>query len=117
MVTEKLITVEVVFALPDRQALLALKVAEGARVQEVIERSGILGRFPEIDLDKNDVGIWSRACKLSDKVRDGDRIEIYRPLLADPKEARRRRAERAKEEGRADKTTGGRPNPLRAKDD
>ncbi len=113
--TDRLITVEVAFALPDKQAVLPLKVTEGALVKEVVERSGILTRFPEIDLDKNDVGIWSRTCKLSDKVREGDRIEIYRPLLADPKEARRRRAERAKEEGRADKTTGGRPNPLRGK--
>ncbi|WP_050658447.1 RnfH family protein [Gallaecimonas pentaromativorans] len=113
-VTERLLNVEVAYAEPERQALIALKVVEGATVQEVIERSGILGRFSDLDLAKNDVGIWSRSCKLSDKVREGDRVEIYRPLTADPKDIRRRRAEKAKEEGRADKTTGGRPNPLRA---
>ncbi|MED5526558.1 MAG: RnfH family protein [Pseudomonadota bacterium] len=112
--TERLLNVEVAYAEPERQALIALKVVEGATVQEVIERSGILGRFSDLDLAKNDVGIWSRSCKLSDKVREGDRVEIYRPLTADPKDIRRRRAEKAKEEGRADKTTGGRPNPLRA---
>ena len=64
--------------------------------------------YPEIDLAVNAVGIWNRAAKLTDTVIDLDRIEIYRPLLADPKEVRKRRAEKAKEEGRADKVTGGR---------
>ncbi|WP_115719424.1 RnfH family protein [Gallaecimonas mangrovi] len=114
--SERLLSVEVAYARPDNQALIALKVIDGATVQEVIERSGIQGRFSEIDLSKNDVGIWSRSCKLTDKVREGDRVEIYRALTADPKDIRRRRAEKAKEEGRANKTTGGRPNPLRSGD-
>ncbi|WKE66556.1 RnfH family protein [Gallaecimonas kandeliae] len=114
--TERLLSVEVAYALPDRQALIALKVVEGATVRDAIERSGMLERFKDISLDSNDVGIWSRSCKLADKVREGDRVEIYRALTADPKDIRRRRAEKAKEEGRADQTTGGRPNPLRAKD-
>ena len=69
--------------------------------------------FPEIDLAVHKVGIWNRAAKLKDEVQDLDRIEIYRPLIADPKEVRKRRAEKAKLEGRADKVTGGRVNPLR----
>ncbi|BDX06028.1 RnfH family protein [Planctobacterium marinum] len=100
--------VEVVFALPEKQTLLDLMVVEGSTVESVIKQSGMLERYPEIDLTKNAVGIWNRTCKLQDETRDGDRIEIYRPLIADPKEARRRRAEKAKEEGRADKVTGGR---------
>ena len=100
--------VEVVFALPEKQTLLNLMVVEGATVEAVILQSGMLERYPEIDLSENAVGIWNRTCKLQDVIRDGDRIEIYRPLIADPKEARRRRAEKAKEEGRADKVTGGR---------
>ena len=68
--------------------------------------------YPEIDLAVNTVGIWNRAAKLTDTVIDLDRIEIYRPLLADPKEVRKRRAEKAKEEGRANKITGGRVKPL-----
>ena len=63
----------------------------------------------------NKVGIWNRTAKLTDTVKDLDRIEIYRPLIADPKEVRKRRAEKAKEEGRADKVTGGRVDPRRAK--
>ena len=75
----------------------------------------MLEQFPEIDLKATKVGIWSRVVKLRDRLTDGDRIEIYRPLIADPKEIRKRRAEKAKEEGRADKITGGKVNPLKAK--
>lgn len=103
------IKIEVVFALPDKQTLLELSVAGGSNVKEAIIESGMMARYPEIDLDVNAVGIWNRTCKLTDSLRDGDRIEIYRPLIADPKDVRRRRAEKAKEEGRADKVTGGRP--------
>jgi uncharacterized protein len=103
------IAVEVAYALPERQSLLSLSVSPESTVREVIERSGILKTHNDIDLSKNKVGIWSRTVRLEERVRDGDRIEIYRPLIADPKDMRRRRAEKAKEEGRADKTTGGRP--------
>ncbi|WP_018694061.1 RnfH family protein [Algicola sagamiensis] len=108
-----LITIEVVFALPEKQTLLKLEVEENATVEQAITASGILEHYPEIDLSQNSVGIWNRVAKLTDTLRDQDRIEIYRPLIADPKEARRRRAEKAKEEGRADKVTGGRPSRLR----
>lgn len=110
-----LIQVEVVYALPAKQTMLTLRVIPDASVREVIEQSGILRQFPEIDLEQNAVGIFSRQVKLEQKVQNGDRIEIYRPLLADPKEIRRRRAEQAKEEGRADKVTGGRPDPKRTR--
>ncbi|RVU33250.1 RnfH family protein [Rheinheimera riviphila] len=103
------LSVEVAFALPERQSLLSLSVPLGVTVQQAIELSGILTSHPEIKLDVNKVGIWSRTVKLDELVKNGDRIEIYRPLIADPKDMRRRRAEKAKEEGRADKTTGGRP--------
>jgi hypothetical protein len=103
------VAVEVAFALPERQSLLSLSVPAGSTVQQVIEISGILTSYPEIKLDVNKVGIWSRTVKLDELVKNGDRIEIYRALIADPKDMRRRRAEKAKEEGRADKTTGGRP--------
>lgn len=107
--TDQQLSVEVAFALPDKQLLLHLVVEQGSSVEQTIHASGILKRFPEIDLGKLKVGIWNRTCKLTDMPKDGDRIEIYRPLIADPKEVRRLRAERAKNEGRADKVTGGRP--------
>lgn len=109
-----MITIEVAFALPKKQTIIEVAVAENTTVQEAIESSGILTEYPEIDLKKNKAGIWGRVVKMRDTLRDGDRIEIYRPLIADPKEIRKRRAEKAKEEGRADKVTGGRPNPLKA---
>lgn len=114
----EMIQVEVVYGTPTRQELLSIDVKAGSTVEEVVLESGIIESFPEIDLKVNGVGIWNRIVKLKDEVKDFDRIEIYRPLLADPKEVRKRRAEKAKAEGRADKVTGGRVNPLRGgKDD
>ncbi len=107
------IIVEVAYAKPERQSLLTLAVARQSSVEQVIVRSGMLQQFPEIDLSTLKVGIWSRPVKLTEQVKHGDRIEIYRPLIADPKDLRRRRAEKAKEEGRADKTTGGRPHEVK----
>jgi len=109
------IQVEVVYGLAHKQKLLSLPVNVGVTVEQVIIESGILTLFTEIDLTENKVGIWNKAVKLSQRVEDLDRIEIYRPLIADPKEVRKRRAEKAKLEGRADKTTGGRVNPLAKK--
>lgn len=105
----ELINIEVAFALPNRQTLLSIQVPVDVTVAQAIELSGILRSYPMIDLAVNKVGIWSRPVKLTDKVSSGDRIEIYRPLIADPKDMRRRRAEKAKDEGRADHVTGGRP--------
>jgi len=78
--------------LPDRYYLKSFKVDEGTMIQTAILQSGILQQFTEIDLRENKVGIYSRPAKLTDQLKDGDRIEIYRPLLADPKEIRRKRA-------------------------
>jgi len=74
--------------------VIPLQVEAGTTVAEAIRRSGILQRCPGIDLDKHRMGIFSRAAAPDDKVADGDRIEIYRALRADPKELRRRRAAR-----------------------
>ena len=116
MPDDKKIQIEVVYGLAHKQKLLSLSVSEGITVEHAIVESGMASLFPEIDLAVNKVGIWNKAAKLTELVQDLDRIEIYRPLIADPKEVRKRRAEKAKLEGRADKTTGGRVNPLSKKD-
>lgn len=89
------IAVEVVYALPEKQYLYTVNVEEGATVEDAIKASGILELRSDINLASNKVGVFSRPVKLGDEVHSGDRIEIYRPLLADPKELRRQRAERA----------------------
>jgi putative ubiquitin-RnfH superfamily antitoxin RatB of RatAB toxin-antitoxin module len=109
------LAIEVVYGTPTRQEIINCVVAIDTTIEQAILSSGIIEEFPEIDLAVNNVGIWNRAAKLTDKVKDLDRIEVYRPLLADPKEVRKRRAEKAKEEGRADKVTGGRVDPRRSK--
>ena len=78
--TDKQIRLEVTYALPDKQALLEVVVEQGSTVEQAIRASGMLRRFPEIDLEKNKVGIWYRTCKLDDEPKEGDRIAIYRPL-------------------------------------
>ncbi|EGA64519.1 RnfH family protein [Vibrio brasiliensis] len=108
-----MIHVEVVYALPQEQRVFTLVVNKTMTVEEIIVQSGVLELYPEIDLKKNKVGVFSRNVKLDATVHDKDRIEIYRPLLADPKEIRRKRAEQAKAAGNADPVTGGKKNPLR----
>ena len=93
------IHVEVAYALRERQALVAVEVEEDATIEEAIQRSGILEAFPEIDLQRAKVGIFGRPVTLDERMRDGDRVEIYRPLIADPKEVRRKRAQRAPARG------------------
>lgn len=90
------IRVEVVYALPERQMLSSVDLPEGASVEAAIRASGVLEAFPDIDLAANKVGIFSRLVTLGEIVRDRDRIELYRPLIADPKEVRRKRAEAGK---------------------
>jgi putative ubiquitin-RnfH superfamily antitoxin RatB of RatAB toxin-antitoxin module len=90
------IRVEVVYALPERQYLRTVKLEEGSTVEQAIVASGLLELRKDIDLKSNKVGVYSRPVKLADTVSDGDRIEIYRPLIADPKELRRQRAEKSK---------------------
>jgi putative ubiquitin-RnfH superfamily antitoxin RatB of RatAB toxin-antitoxin module len=104
------IHVEVIYALPAQQPLLKVRLAEGATVEDAIRASGVLEDFPEIDLAKNKVGIFSKLVKLDEKVRDRDRVEIYRPLIADPKEVRRKRAE----EGKVTRKGGGDAVPEKA---
>lgn len=96
----KLIDIEVVYALPDRQKLLSLPVPEGSSIETCINLSGISKHFSEIVPSTAQVGIFSVPQKLSTIVKAGDRIEIYRPLIADPKEMRKIRAAKlAKKKG------------------
>ena len=86
------IHVEVVYALPARQEVIAVTLRDGATVEQAIQASGLPARYPEIDLTQNKVGIYAKLCKLDATLRDKDRVEIYRPLIADPKEVRKQRA-------------------------
>ena len=95
MVLNELIKVEVAYALPDKQYLLTVLVAPGSTIAAAIECSGILTTVPAIDLTKQKVGVFSKPRLLTDKVEGGDRIEIYRPLIVDPKEARRVKAKKS----------------------
>lgn len=79
------IRVEVVYALPERQYLRKVKLAEGSSVEQAIQASGLLELRRDIDLKSNKIGIYSRPAKLGDTLNDGDRVEIYRPLIADRK--------------------------------
>lgn len=91
---ENVITIEVAYAEPSKQKIIALKVYEGITAQQAVERSGIVRFFPQLDLSQADYGIFSNACKPDTVLRAGDRVEIYRPLLCNPKEMRRQRAKR-----------------------
>ncbi len=86
--------IEVVYAKSDRQMRINLQVASGTTVKQAIEASGLLQQWPEINLMQLKVGIYSQLCDLGQIVEESDRIEIYRPLVFDPKEARRQRAAR-----------------------
>ncbi|WP_303785581.1 RnfH family protein [Azovibrio restrictus] len=90
------IAVEVIYALPDRQDLVRLVLPSGSTLQQALEASGLLQKHPEIDLKKNKFGIFSKLSKLDTVLRDRDRVEIYRPLIADPKEVRKQRAAEGK---------------------
>lgn len=87
-----MIEVEVVYGVPTKQVLLSLPVPAGSTIEECIKLSSITKHFPEIIVNEAKVGIFSRPEKLSTIVKEGDRIEIYRPLIADPKEMRKIRA-------------------------
>lgn len=90
------INIEVAFALPQEQIVISQTVAAGATVGEVLANSPIQAQLPEgVQIADGKVGIFGKAVKLSQVLRDGDRIELYRPLLNDPKEARRRKAAEA----------------------
>ncbi len=98
------VQVEVVYALPQRQELVHVRLPEGATVRQAVEASGLLEKYPDIELDgRNKLGIYAKLAKADTVVRDRDRIEIYRPLIADPKAVRKKRAD----EGKVMKKGGG----------
>lgn len=86
------IPVEVAFALPGKQTILKVQVAEGTTAEQAILASGILEKFPEINLAQNKIGIFGKLSKPDTVLRERDRVEIYRALIADPKEVRKQRA-------------------------
>src|SRR3990172_396523 len=88
-------TVEVAYARPDVQVIIPVQVAAGASVEDAIRHSGILDSFAEIDLNLNKVSVFGKLSKLTNPLRPGDRVEINRPLIADPKQVRKQRAEQA----------------------
>lgn len=102
MAEQNLISIEVAYALPEEQLILSLEVTPDTKVEEAIKRSGMLERYPQIDLDNDKVGIFGKICKLDASLHHKDRIEIYRGLIADPKESRRQKAEMEKKKKQAD---------------
>jgi len=91
---ENKLEVEIIYASADEQAIVSIQVVEGCSVKTAIEQSGILEQFLEIDFTVNKIGIFSKQAALDTVLQAGDRIEIYRPLLVDPKQARKQRAAR-----------------------
>lgn len=89
-------TIEVIYPLPEKQEIFSVKLPEGATVRQAIEACGILEKYPEIDLAKNKLGVFAKLAKPDSVVRHRDRVEIYRPLIADPKEVRKQRAAEGK---------------------
>jgi putative ubiquitin-RnfH superfamily antitoxin RatB of RatAB toxin-antitoxin module len=88
----EMLTIEVIYALPAKQQLVTLKLPAGSTVRQAIDASGLLQKHPEIDLAKNKIGVFAKLSKPDALLRDHDRVEIYRPLIADPKEVRKQRA-------------------------
>jgi putative ubiquitin-RnfH superfamily antitoxin RatB of RatAB toxin-antitoxin module len=88
----EILTIEVIYALPAKQQLITLKLPAGSTVRQAIDASGLLQKHPEIDLAKNKIGVFAKLSKPDALLRDHDRVEIYRPLIADPKEVRKQRA-------------------------
>ena len=91
------IHVDVAYALADSQKIIALDVPEGTTLIEAVRESGIIDHYPEIDIEKARMGIFSKLKKGDTPLREGDRVEIYRPLIADPKEVRKQRAAQGKQ--------------------
>ena len=92
----EVLNVEVCYALAQRQELVKVKLPEGATLLQALEASGLLEKHPEIDLKKNKFGVFAKLSKPDTVLRDRDRVEIYRPLIADPKEVRKQRAAEGK---------------------
>jgi len=102
-----MINVEVSYALPNKQQIVALQVAEGCTVFEAALQSGINKQFPELELESSKMGIFGKVISKpkQELLKEGDRVEVYRPLIADPKEVRKVRAAKVKAEKAADKGT------------
>ncbi|CAN0621700.1 putative component of the Rsx system [Burkholderia multivorans] len=94
-----MLSIEVCYALPDRQTLIAVALPEGATVRDAIDASGVLARHPEIDLAHAKTGIFGKLAPLDAPLADRDRVEIYRPLIVDPKVARQRRVDKSRRDG------------------
>ncbi len=92
MIQDNEILVEVAYALPNQQLIMQVNMPAGATAEQAIAMSGILTKFPEINLNTNKIGIFGKVVKLDELVRHLDRVEIYRPLIADAKALRRARA-------------------------
>ena len=92
----EMISVEVVYAIPQKQEIFSVNVPEGSTVRQAIEACGVLEKYPEIDLAKNKLGVFAKLTKADTLLRNRDRVEIYRPLIADPKEVRKQRAAEGK---------------------
>lgn len=103
MSTTDPIHIEVIYALPHKQECVHLNLAAGTTLKQALDASGLLQKYPEIDPTKSKIGIYGKLAKADSEIRDRDRIEIYRPLIADPKEVRKQRAA----EGKAMKKGGG----------
>lgn len=88
--------IEVCYALPEKAELVSLKLPEGATLMQALEASGLLAKYPDIDVKKNKFGVFAKLSKADTVLRDHDRVEIYRPLIADPKEVRKQRAAEGK---------------------
>ena len=107
MATDDYMSVEVAYATPDKQLIVAVEVPAGATAAEAVRLSGIEEHFPEIDLENDPIGIFGRKVKRDKALRAGDRVEIYRPLRADPKHVRRELAKLGKSMGGRGKGSAG----------
>jgi len=97
MTTQQTITVEVAYALPDKQAIVALEVVPGTTAAQAVQQSNIAAQFEGVDMENAKLGIFGKAVADTLELKAGDRVEVYRPLIADPKEVRKARAAKAKE--------------------
>ncbi|NCO71737.1 MULTISPECIES: RnfH family protein [Shewanella] len=103
-------SVDVIYALPKQQKIISVMVSPGTTFIEAVKQSDIVKFFPDINLEDVKLGVFSRQAKHDEVLVPGQRVEIYRPLIADPKDVRRKRAEKAKDEGRINKITGAKVN-------
>ncbi|WP_175856311.1 RnfH family protein [Burkholderia anthina] len=94
-----MLSIEVCYALPDRQTLIPVSLPDGATVREAIDASGVLAQHPEIDLAQAKTGVFGKLAALDAALADHDRVEIYRPLIVDPKLARQRRVDKTRRDG------------------